>query len=265
MTETLGRDAIVTALKAALEPLPFVAALVEGGAAAWGRLDAWSDIDLNVFADTAKVDVVFLVVEGALRDLSPIEHTFVAHGPSEGEMQQKFYRLERTSPFLLVDLAVLTTAAREKFLEAEIHGDNIVYFDRTGITIVPPLDRMAFDEKVRARFARLRDETEMFHRFVEKEANRGNWIEAVDNYRVYVLAPLLEVLRMKHGPLHHRFRSRYVHYELPREVVVRLQGLFFVSGPDDLQVKYPEALRWFREIAADLRQSSAASSVEENG
>jgi hypothetical protein len=70
---------------------------------------------------------------------------------------------------------------------------------------------------------------------------------------VYVLGPLLEVLRMKHGPLHHRFRSRYVHYELPRDVVARLQSFFFVSDFEDLRVKYPEALRWFREVAEDLR------------
>jgi len=257
--EILGRDAIVAAVKEALEPLPFVDALLEGGAAAWRRIDAWSDLDLNVFADDASVDEVFRIIEDALRRLSPIEHVFVAHGPSEGGMQQKFYRLERASPFLLVDLAVLTSAAREKFLEPEIHGDNLVYFDKTGITKSPPLDRVAFDGKLRARLAHLRDETEMFHVFVEKEANRGNWIEAIDNYRVYVIGPLLEVLRMKYGPLHHHFRSRYVHYELPRDVVARLQSLFFVSGPEDLQIKYREALRWFREVVEDFPKRGTVS------
>ncbi len=258
----IGREAILDSLRAALEPLPYVDALVEGGAAAWGRIDAWSDVDLNVFTEDGKVGDVFPVVEGALRALSPIEHTFVAHGPSEGGMQQRFYRLERAGPFLLVDLAVLPRSEKEKFLEPEVHGNSIVSFDKTGVTKVPPLDRAAFDRKVRERLARLRDQTEMFHVFVAKELNRGNLIEAIDNYRAYVCGPLLELLRMKHGPLHHTFRTRYVHRELPREAVRRYQALLFVRDTDDLSRKYREALAWLRDVLAELAAAPEAMGTE---
>jgi len=253
MTPAVGRDVIVEALRAVLEPLPYVDALVEGGAAAWGRLDAWSDIDLNVFTEDGKVGDVFPFIEGALRALSPIEHTFVAHGPSAAAgMQQKFYRLKHAGPFLLVDLAVLPRSEVEKFLEREIHGENVVYFDKVGVTKVPPLDRAAFDVRLRELLARLRDHTEMFHVFVQKEMNRGNWIEAIDNYRVYVIGPLIQLLRMKYNPVHHSFRTRYVHYEFPPEVIRRVQDLLFVRDADDLRAKYTEALRWVREVAAHL-------------
>jgi len=252
MAEILDRKQIVDVLRATLEPLPFVEALAEGGAAAWGRIDAWSDIDLNVFIEEGKFDETFHAVEDALRAVSPINHTFVAHWPSEAGMQQKYYRLERASPFLQVDLAVLSRSATERYLEPEIHGENVVYFDKTGVTKVPPLDRVEFDRKLRERLASLKDQTEMFHVFVEKEMNRGNWIEAWANYRAYVVGPLTEVLRMKYGPLHHAFRTRYVHYELPREVVERLEGLLYVRDADELRKKYAEGLRWFREVAAEV-------------
>lgn len=253
MTKTLHRDAIVHALRAALEPLPFVHALVEGGAAAWRRIDAWSDIDLNVFVAEEKIDETFMVVEESLRSLSPIAQTFVAHGPSEEMgMQQKFYRLEHASPFLIVDLAVLTSVAKEKFLQPEIHGDNIVYFDKTGVTRVPPLDREQFDRKLQERLTTLKGQTEMFHVFVEKEMNRGNLIEAIADYRAYVVGPLLEVLRMKHAPLHYPFRTRYVHYEVPQDVVKRIQDLLFVRDGKDLRRKYEEALQYFRQVAAEV-------------
>ncbi|HKZ63003.1 MAG TPA: hypothetical protein VJ400_01025 [Thermoplasmata archaeon] len=250
---SVSRETVVAALQAALEPLPFVDALVEGGAAAWGRLDPWSDVDLYAFVEDGKTEEAFHAIEGALQTLSPIQHTFAAQWPPASGIHQKFYRLEAAGPFLLVDLAVVTRSAPEKFLEPEIHGDNVVYFDKTGITRIPPLDRDAFHRKLRERLAHLQDGTEMFHAFVEKELNRGNGIEAFDNYRTYVLGPLLEVLRMKHGSLHHSFRARYVHSELPADVVARYRMLLFVSGPDDLRSKYPEALRWFREVARDLR------------
>ncbi|TLZ53421.1 MAG: hypothetical protein E6K18_00010 [Methanobacteriota archaeon] len=255
MAGTLDRDTIVHALRTALEPLPYVEALVEGGAAAWHRIDAWSDIDLNVFIEPGKFEETFRAVEDELPRLSPIDHAFVAHGPAnpgEGGMQQKFYRLKDAGPFLQVDLAVIPSTATEKFLEPELHGENVVYFDKTGVTNATPLNRAEFDRKMKERLVRLRGVTEMFHVFVEKEANRRNWIEAMDNYRAYVAGPLLELLRMKYGPLHHTFRSRYVHYELPPDVVARYQRLVFVKDGQDLLEKYPEALKWFHEISADL-------------
>ena len=92
MAGTIGRDTVIGALRAALEPLPFVRALVEGGAAAWRRIDAWSDIDLNVFIEEGKFAETFRAVEDALASLSPIEQTFGEHGPSEeAGMEQKFY------------------------------------------------------------------------------------------------------------------------------------------------------------------------------
>lgn len=246
------RDAILAVLRAALEPLPHVVALYEGGAAAWGRLDRWSDVDLYIVAEEGAASETFRTVEGALRTLSPIERTFVARWPKESGIEQAFYRLEGAGPFLLVDLAVLTPAAPDKFLEPEIHGPNVVYFDKTGVTKAPPLDRAAFDAKMRERLARLREHVEMFHAFVEKEMNRGHWIEAIDDYRAYVVGPLMEALRMEHRPLHHAFRTRYVHDEWPPEVVARVQELLFVRDPDDLRRKYADALRWFRETATRL-------------
>ncbi|MBF8284247.1 MAG: Nucleotidyltransferase protein, partial [Anaerolineales bacterium] len=43
----ITRSSILTALRAALEPLPYVHAIWEGGAAAFGRVDEWSDCDFH--------------------------------------------------------------------------------------------------------------------------------------------------------------------------------------------------------------------------
>ena len=41
----------MAALRTALEPLPGALALWQGGSAAFGRADAWSDLDLYVLAE----------------------------------------------------------------------------------------------------------------------------------------------------------------------------------------------------------------------
>jgi len=91
---------------------------------------------------------------------------------------------------------------------------------------------------------------EMFAPFVTKELERGNTLEALDYYRAFVLNPLVEVLRMRHGPLHYSFGTRYVHRELPGEVIARLERLAYVADAVDLRTKFAEGSAWFLETSA---------------
>ena len=52
---TLTRREILAALVRTFEPLPFVYAMWEGGAAAFNRTDEWSDIDVQFDVDDARV------------------------------------------------------------------------------------------------------------------------------------------------------------------------------------------------------------------
>ncbi len=252
--EKLSREEIVAALTEALVGLDYVDAMWEGGAAAYRRVDAWSDLDLYVVAADDRVGDAFRAVEDVLARISHVESKFaVPHPPASG-LAQAFYRLETASPYLLIDLAVLKRSAPDKYLEPEIHGRAVFYIDKKGMAALPALDAEAFVKGLMERLGRLRDRFDMFGVFVQKELNRRNWMEAVDSYRVIVLGSLVEVLRMKNGPLHYNFGTRYVHKELPREVAKRLESLFFVADVDGLKAKYEEASSWFREVADSIRE-----------
>ena len=58
--------------------------------------------------------------------------------PPASGIYQKFYHLAGTSEFLLVDLAVMTVAAPDKFLVREIHDDAVASFDKDGTVRPPP-------------------------------------------------------------------------------------------------------------------------------
>lgn len=255
------RASIVRALTDALRPQPFVHAFWEGGAAAFDRVDAWSDLDLYVVVDDDRVPQSLRIIEESLRALAPIEQKYEVPWPTESGIAQAFYRLEGTSPFLLVDLAVLKASAPDKFLEPELHGPAAFYLNPAGLA-PPPLDREAFLRRVRDRLDRLRMRFDLFAGFVEKEMNRRNTLEAVDAYKAIVLDSLVEVLRMKHAPLHYAFRARYLHYELPPEVVARLERLAFVRDAADLETKYAEAAAWFRETAGSVDLDEVRRRVE---
>lgn len=248
----IDRARIIGALVDGLRSLDFVDAMWEGGAASFGRLDAWSDVDVYVVAEDARVQDVLKAIEATLSRLSPIQQRYVVPHPPEAGIAQAFYRLEDAGPFLLVDLAVLKRTAPDKYLEPRVHGPAAVSFDKTGVTRPPPFDADGFVTRLEERLARLLARMEMFGPFLEKEIRRGHALEALATYRWLVFDSLVEVLRMKHGPAHYDFRDRYLYSELPPDVVRRLESLAFVGDPGALAHKAGEALAWFRETAAEV-------------
>jgi predicted nucleotidyltransferase len=249
----LTRGKIVQTLVEALKPLGYVHAFYEGGAVAFNRIDEWSDIDLYLVVDDGKIDETFLAVEKALKSLCPIKQKYKTLQLPWPGVSQAFYRLDNASEYLIIDLAVLKLSAPEKFLEPEIHGNVVFYFNKSDKISCPRFDKDAFSKKLRERLEILQARFNMFNNFVQKEISRGNHLEAIDLYHILTLGTLVEALRIKHNPLHYDFKMRYIHYELPSEIIEKLKHLYFVRDKEDLQEKYNEAIKWFHKIMLEIR------------
>lgn len=248
----LSRAAILKTLRLALEPQKHILAMWEGGAAAFGRVDRWSDIDLMVAAKDGQAARAAGEIEGILKKLSPISAQLSANHPAWPDMIHTFYKLALADEFLIVDVGVMPQSSRDKLLETEIHGRALVHFDKAGVCKPPRLDRKKFMAGMQERKARLISMFELFSNFVKKELNRKNYIEAQYNYFM-ILNMLVEALRMKHGPFHYDFRGRYLHYELPALAAAKLQNMFYVKDPADLRRKDAQARRWFKEVIKTVR------------
>jgi hypothetical protein len=255
----LNRAEIIQALVYALKPLEYVHAFWEGGAAAFNRIDEWSDIDVNIVVEDNKVEEGFAVIEKALKSLSPIKQKREIAHPSESGISQVFYRLQDASEYLLIDLAIFNLSSPEKFLEPETHGKSVFYFNKSDKIKIPTLNKNELIKKLQKRLVDLRARFDMFNVFVQKEMNRANHVEAVDLYHRITLASLIEALRIRHNPVHHEFRTRYIHYELPSETLQKLERLHFVKNEEDLQEKYDDATKWFGEAIAEINQSGVES------
>ena len=252
--DRLTREVVVQKLVDALEPLDYIHAFWEGGAAAFNRIDAWSDVDLYLVVDDDRADETFLAVERTLQSLSPIKQKYgVLQLPWPG-VSQAFYRLEKASEYLIIDLAVIKLSSPDKFLEPEIHGNVAFLFNKCDEVKPSKLDKDAMVKRLKERLRKLGARFEMFNSFVQKEINRGNSLEAIELYRVVTLAPIVEALRIEHNAIHHDFKMRYIHYELPAGAIEKLERLYFVKDDEDLQRKYREATEWFHEIISEIDQ-----------
>lgn len=248
----IDRNALILTLTNALEPLDYIHAFWEGGAIAFNRVDEWSDIDLYIAADDDRIEEAFGAVDNALKSLSPIKQELNVPQTGWEGVSQAFYLLKNTSEYLLIDLCILKLSSPEKFLAPEIHGNNVFYLNKKGRIKPPRLNNTAFLSKLNARLDRLQTRFKMFNNFVQKELNRTNYLEATEFYHGITLATLVELLRMKHHPLHYDFRMRYIHYELPPETIKTLEHLYFVKDQKDLQQKYRQATKLVNQLIHEI-------------
>jgi hypothetical protein len=259
----LGREQILAAIKEALIPRDYTHAIWEGGAAAFQRLDRWSDIDLMVDVDDDRVADTFQVLEQTLARLAPIELCYELPQPTWHGHAQRFYRLAGAGPFLLIDVAVIKHSNPNKFLQPELHGQAVVHFDKSRVTQAPAFDWTAHAASLRDRIDTLRVTFELFKVLPLKELHRKNFIEALAFYHSFILRPLVEVLRIRHRPARHTFYTRYVYYDLPLETTRRLDELFFVASPEELYGKLQAAIGWFeQEIGALSIESLTESGLD---
>ena len=103
MADKSLRVRISSAITEALRPLPTVFAGWEGGSAAFGAVDEYSDIDLTyLVADDASLDLLYASAERAMEMVSPITGS---HDAPPG----RYYMLEDRE--FLVDLSFLLAGA----------------------------------------------------------------------------------------------------------------------------------------------------------
>src|SRR5438309_5669227 len=102
----LNRDEILSTLQNACEPLDWVHAMWQGGAAAFNRVDEWSDIDLQLNVDDDRIEDAFELVEKTLATLSPVDLKYRIPEPTWHGFSQMFYRLRDASKYLLIDLSI---------------------------------------------------------------------------------------------------------------------------------------------------------------
>jgi hypothetical protein len=250
----LTRSTLIAAVRGALEPLPFVQCLWEGGSTGFSRADQWSDVDLQCEVDDDRVADTFAAVEAALARVAEVSLTFAVPEPAWHGHSQRFYRFANAESWLVLDLCVIKRSGAYKFNEPDIHGAPGVLFDRSGLfgRNVVRTDRDALEKRLRDRVAALRTRFAMFQVLVEKETWRANPIDALHFYSGLTLAPLVELLRIKHDPLRHNWGNRYLHRTLPAADATLLQGLMYVAAPEEIPAKRAAAAAWFEALASEL-------------
>ncbi len=248
----IDRQDIIHAIRSRLEPLDWVNAMWEAGAAAFDRVDEWSDLDLLVDVTDGTVPETVAAIEDALQALAPFDLRYVLPRPTWHGHWQAFYHQKGSSPFQILDLVVMENSNQNKFLQSEIHGQPLVHFDKHNVVVSAPFDRQEFKGLLRNRLEAVKGIFAMSKPFLLKEVNRGNDIEALSYYHSMTLRPLIEALHIRHNPSQYNFYTRYIYYAFPRDVIIQLEKLFFIGSPEELPAKRLMAEQLFEETLAEI-------------
>lgn len=255
---TLTRQSLLIAMKTALEAEPNIRAMWEGGSAARGQTDQWSDVDAVVVCKEYSVQAVFDIVESALEELSPLDLVWRVPEPTWHGHAQRLYRLEGAPRHLLVDLVVMKAGTQQRFLVPERHGHAVVYFDKG--SLIKPTDFAVeqFRDEMAAALADLQVRFEMLGCLVDKELERGRPLDAMGYYLGLTLPALLAVLGMRYRPFRYDFGRRYTRDDFPANVADEVEALHFVSDAEDLAAKHERTQALFRETVDVLDIDSLA-------
>ena len=149
MVDHALRARISGAVTEALRPVPEVFAGWEGGSAAFGTVDAFSDIDLEFLVDDdASFADLYVLAERGLESVSPIT---ASHTPLQG----RYYKLKDGGDFLLLDLMFHRVGAPDRHLDIERHGEKVPLFDKGDWLRPTPLDERALAMRRDRRYREL--------------------------------------------------------------------------------------------------------------
>ena len=243
------RGRISKAVTEALRPLPAVFAGWEGGSAAFGAVDAYSDIDLGyLVADDASFEDLYALAETGMEAVSPIT---ASHTPLQG----RYYKLRDGGDFLLVDLMFHRVGAPDHHLDIERHGKRVPLFDKGDWLRPTPLDEAALAMRRDRRYRELQTWFPMSQVFVRKAILRGQHVEAVNAFWAATLKPLADLLRMRYCPVRWDFGVRYLDRDLPPAVYAQVRDLALVKDLGDLEVKLATATAWGTALLRELESA----------
>ena len=236
-------------------------AAFEGGSAATGRADEYSDIDLNIVARGQVHPSLFDCVERLVREVGAITHLWHnAELPWPGTVQ-RFYFIEGAPRFFVLDCVLLVPEAAPELLEVERHGNAQVLFDRAGCLQPRQLDRAAHGRRMARRLAQMDGSRPLYRMLVDKELARARPLDAFGFY-LALLRMNVELAGMLHRPDRFDFGWRYLHVDLPESLAAELQSVTCGADLQQIGSHLPLVDQLHGQLRAQVERAGLSPSVD---
>ena len=248
------RAELTGAIVAAAQANNAVLALWESGSEAFGRTDAFSDIDLSAITAAGAVESVASALRAAAERVAPIMKEYrqlTYHGDS-----QFYWQFVGLSEFLFVDIDLVEERTAPERIDLTTHGSIRVHFDKRGCLALVEEDSHARRERLREVVRQIAAVEELQPLLVRKQLLRGNLLHAYGEYQRGMVRPLIELLRLKYCPARSSFQTTYIGWDLPSNIVARLEPLVMPRGIEDIRRNLPIVQAWTHELLREFEDGA---------
>jgi len=240
------RKKIIDVLNKELESNPNVKVAFLVGSDAQKKVDEYSDIDFDIVLDPESVEEIEKLVKSCLEKVSPIK-TELRRMTTKGALQV-IYQLEM-SRFLRADVVFLPGIEYMDMTGPEIK----ILFDKDAIIKHKEPQENELIEKIRKRIVGMEKYEELRQTSLERELNRGNYLESIEKYYGLILETLVEALRLQYCPAKSEYYLKHISRDLPKEVVKEIEDLYKVSSVDEIKEKNEKASELLKQTLEELK------------
>ncbi len=247
------REEIKEGLKSLLEKDKKIIAAWEGGSAATGFEDEYSDLDLAVVCGDDAVEEVFSLIEKHLEAVYGIERKYRMPEPAWHGFSQCFYKTGNVPEFFYFDIAVIKNSIPDKFTERDRHGDSIVWFEKEKTIDPAPTPEEKVKEKGRKYYRFIADSDFLMEIELKKALARKNFTESFQSYYRLINGGLGVLLNLKYRPCKVDFGLRYAYRDFPKKEVELLTYSYKVNSVGDIETKAQNVLKRIVELKNELK------------
>ena len=249
-------------LKKVLRDIPWILAAWEGGSAATGRLDEYSDLDIQMICEDDRVEEAFVRIEDFLARHG-IERRFRLPEPTWHGHSQCFYILEKAPPLFYLDLVVMAESSENNLLGESRHGVPVIWFDPKRLLDSGESGERGLAERAKKTFDIAVGYFDFACLEVRKQIARGSAVEAGYMYHSLIIRHLAPLLNLKYRPEKFDFGLRYAPHAYPEEVVGLLEYLLYPADIDGIEERLSRLEREFRSLSADASRSNSGKTLFE--
>lgn len=245
-------EQIARELKDFLVGIGEVRAAWEGGSAATGYSDRYSDLDLAVVCEDDSVESVVSLVDAFLGERFGVAKRFRVPEPAWHGFSQVFYLLPDTPEFYYLDVAFIRKSLPEKFTASDRHGEAVVWFEKEPVIDPSPTPSDQVLARARKFYRMAVEQGFLLEIEVGKALERGRFSEAFSFYHQFTVRNLGVMLNLKHRPCKVDFGLRYAYRDYPPEDAALVDDLFKAGSLGELRQKFLKARERYSELVREL-------------
>jgi hypothetical protein len=225
-----------------------VIAAWEGGSAATGFEDEFSDLDLAIICNDSAVEKIFGEINKWLEENFGIINKFRVPEPAWHGFSQCYYQIAQVPFLFYLDIAVIKQSLPDKFTESDRHGKAVVWFEKEKILDSTPTEPEKVEQKAKQyyKFATQSDFLTIME--IQKAIARNRYSEAIPVYFQFISRNLAILLNLKYRPAKVDFWLRYGYRDYEKTDFEFIEFLMKVSSIKELEDKFILAKKRFYEL-----------------